>query len=777
MNMTARPFAAVVLILTALATVSLPAPVTAQDETATLTVHVTGAGGLPLAGADVAVTAAEADAAEAEEATTDATGNASFELAPGVYTVTVSATGHETATEDATVAENMTLEVALEATRVTPPVATGTLVVEVVHGNTGEPVDEARVSIRFTDRDERDSQRTGEDGIARFEDLVYGRGEITVTKSGFEESAEKFTLASEEQRVALKLQPEAAEGDATVVVTVVDQDGDPIEGADVNGNTWTQSTSGYDADKTDEDGKATLTLPAGQGGVSANHPQYYGGYANFDATDGDAEVEVVMQEKPKPDATLTGTVVDGDGDPVEGAQVWIHVDYRGYEMRAAESGSGSSDRMVAPYYCCPDAVQATTDEDGRFEAKVYSGDLNIQTTAKGYAGQNDRASVDEGDSEDIEITLEKAPPRDAVVRGRVVDADTGLPVANAGVNVNNLAWSDYGYAMTDATGAFEITTFPGYAQINVWPSYGPVCMAAAEPVATDPVADTDEAEDTAASPPSDGETSAEGGASEPASDGDVAKSSIMPCLDQESDKPPKQYYTFVTQLVLESGSNDLPVRLEPKPEPATELVGYVLDGDEGIPGAWINVRNEDTGEWGNAQTDKDGSYKIMVRPGHLVLDASADGFYPRSITLNVGDDDRVRQDVDLVKGTMRWVPCDEDCYRTYGGGYAVAEKGYAYDAAGSGTAGAPGATPPQMAGDGDDARASEEAALSSGGASAFTAGPKTGPGANSFVGGGGGLGPYSASTVGPSDRNPAPGIGLVALVAAGALVALAARRR
>lgn len=744
MSPNARLPAAVVLILTALAAAALPAPVAAAEGTAVLTVHVTGAGGLPLAGATVAVTSAEA---EAIEATTDASGNASFDLAPGNYTVTVSATGHETATEHVPFgSKNDTLEVALDATGV-EPVARGDVVVDVVSASNGTAIAGARVTIVFSDRDEKATMRTDRDGRAVFEDLLYGRGEVIASRSGHDDASSKFTLASSEERVLLKLEPDAAEGDASIDVVVRDDRGDPIAGADVQGNTWNEHTSGFDSARTDERGRATITLPAGHGGVSVSHPDYYGGYASFDATDGDADVEVVMTEKPKPDATLAGVVVDEDGDAIENAHLWISVDYRWYEKRMA-----AGDRSMAPYYCCPDTVEATTDEDGAFEVRVHSGDLNIQTTAKGYASQTDRAHVDSGDTEEVRITLLTPPPRDAVLRGRVFDASTGEPVANAGVNLNNFAWSDYGYAQTDAQGRFEITTYPGYVQVNVWPNYGPVCIAAEAAV--------DDGDDTAAS---DGNSTTNETSASYAADSMIYPS---PCVSTEPSSPPKQYYTFVTQLVLRSGSNELDARLDPKPEPKTELVGYVLSDGEGVAGAWVSVRNEDTGEWGNAQTDEHGSYKIMVRPGRLVVDASADGHFQRSDSLRVSEEGRVRHDMELVAGTPRWIPCDE-CH--YDGGYGYSRGGMvAEDAAYKGYdehASAPSVT-----------LTMESGASEGFGNALSSAGPKTGSGANSFVGGGGGLGPYTASSAAGGD-NKTPGLGLVAVVAAGALVALVARRR
>lgn len=752
--MTSKLAATVVLTLAALASLSLPAPgAFAQDETThALVVKVTGAGGLALSGATVTVTLDGGDAAFEE--TTDVAGNASFDLPPGNYTVEASAPGHAAAKEAVALDEDTSLAIALE----TASVLTGDLVVVVTDADGGDAIEDALVTVRFTDRSVEIKERTDEDGEARFEDLAYGSGEVLVTHRDFERNSEKFTLDSAEETVEVELRPEDATGDAEVRVRVLDQDGDPIEGALVTGNTW-EGTGSQDSDETGDDGWATLSLSAARGGVSATHEDYYGGWAEFDATDGDAEVEVRMQEKPQPDARLTGIVVDEENRPVEGAELHIRPDYQYWYLR--------QEKMAAPFYCCPETIVATTDDDGRFDVEVYSGSLWIDVYAKGYAGQNERVAVESGDTTDVTIHVVKVPPKDATVSGRVVDATTGLPVENAGVSLQNLEWSDYGWATTGKDGRFEITTYPGYVQLSVWANQGPVCIAA-------DTATTDAAEGGASSPPSEGNTTSAdaygAAAEERAAEGAVASDVAIwpgPCTFEQ---PVVQYYTFVVQFDVESGDNPRDARLERKPEPSVELVGYVVDPetDGAIPGAWVNVRNEDTGEWGNAQTDEDGSYRLMVRPGHLVLDASAEGHFAKSETLVVTEEGRFRHDVELRAGVTRWVPCD-GCYP-----YAVAESDGKYYAGADGMQSGGGRAPAMPVSDAAGAPSMEESGARS---LAGDDAASTSAGRQVYSGGGGGLGPYKATDAATPGGNEAPGAGLALAVLALAAVALLARRR
>ncbi|HLE96887.1 MAG TPA: carboxypeptidase regulatory-like domain-containing protein, partial [Candidatus Thermoplasmatota archaeon] len=749
--MTARTLSAVVLVLTALAAASLPT-LPAQAAEGNVAVHVEDAGGDAIQGALVTARSDVADVAP-QTGTTDEDGDASLLLAPGNWTIEVKADGFEPRKRAVAVAATgATVAFTLDA------VDSGELDVLVIDSN-GQPVDGADVVVRTPDGDEAASGETDDDGEVEF-DLAHGLYYITAGKRGWSKGEAKIEFTPQDDRVKIQLAREA--GDATVRVTVLDVGGDPVEGATVTANSWSDAGQSRTATgTTDGDGEVDLAVLAGYGNVQVRHNRYNSGWADFDARGGSADVTVTVERRPPTDARLEGTVTDEDGDPVPGATVYVRRNYYCcYAYASADAAESKAvaaepavaeDRMAMPYYCCDD-LQTTTDEDGTYEIDVYSGDLLVEVHARGYAVETVRVVVKPDETEQADATLHEVPAKDATLRGRVFDARTGAPLANVGINLQNMEWSDWQWATTGADGRFELTTYSGYVQVWAYPNQGPICYAEAVPVddaAPPPDGTTTEATTTDEVAPEEGSaegmesgggaSGSAGYASEP-SPGVATDIAIMPPCGVYPVQPVVQYYSFVVQLDLDSGDNELDVRLQPKPEPSVALVGYVVDSaaQQGIPNAWVNVRNEDTGEWGSAQTDEDGSFKILVRPGHFVLDANADGYFSRSETFEVGDETLVRHDVELRKGTARWVPYEPDPYSP---DYAVREKGYAYDESGATTTASGGVAADASYGPRPPGPLASPA-LAEGGARTALADGDAASGASTYKGEGGGLGPY-----------------------------------
>lgn len=578
---------------------------------------------------------------------------------------------------------------------------------------------------------------------------------------------------------ALSLPQAIAQESATEVAVsgvVVDGDGNPLEGVDVSGSSWNEAGSSSDDHAvTDEDGAFTLHLLPGKAYVNAWYREWNRGQSLeiLLTSDGEDDLELEIVAPPPRDATVTGRVFGSDGKPIEGARVTIGQGccYYGYgetkplvreaepapatdadaaapEESTAASGDGTSGSAgmsseparIAPDYCCYDYDyrETLTDAEGRYEFQTYGGPRAVTAMARGHAQTTVQVDAIAGETVELDIQLEKVPDATAVLAGRVLDAKTGLPVPNAYVSLSNLEWSRWNSTTTGKDGSFRFQTIPGWVQISVNAQTWTI-----DAVAVEEGVSTDGADAVLTRP---------GSISSPA------------------------YKSLAQSFELADGETERDFRIVPKDAPTIVLTGYVVDPQtkKAVPNAWLNIWNQDTGDWGSAQTDKDGSYKILVRPGYHQVSAYAEGYLSATDMVDVEDGEAaVRFDLDMPKGVAKYAPCD-DCYQPY----PVAERSYAPPAAGDvdyAADDADGGSGAQLM----SATSAEESAKNA--PMGFASGEPGDDGtrAASYVGEGGGLGPYDpdATDAAGSAQNPVPGLSLLVLLGAAALVAVAANRR
>lgn len=503
--------------------------------------------------------------------------------------------------------------------------------------------------------------------------------------------------------------------------------GKPLPGANVYAYSFDGTAKDHDV--TDDEGRYFLWLAEGKSSLRADLQDYSSYEAEVDAKEAGGLYDFAMKPIPPPGAKVFGTVLGSDGQPLAGAIVTIQTGYVHYSDAVASkeapppsdadgsagsegsAGSAEPGASIARPMPVPDEwewKQAKTDENGFFSLAVHPGTKQVTIEARGHASTSKTFEAVEGENDLGDFRLEKVPPMNAVLRGRILDRDTGLPVAGASVSIQNLAWGRYNWTQTDENGYYEVRTLPGYTRVDVW------AQRMMEPM---PLTDAIRGPD---------------------------------CLDcKPAIGPVRSYYGWSATLTLESGEQTLDAKLKPKPEPTIVVQGYVIDAEtkKAIANAWVNVRNEDTNEWGYAQTDADGSYKIRVREGYLVFDAGAQDYFNGVEMLELdGSVGVVRLDILAQPGTTKYAPCDE-CYA-----YAYAEDG-AMRASGAETAATPGGAPaPAPAATGFDSASAPVApkTLSSGAPSAEA--DSAGGGAT-YAGEPGGLGPYNAAEA------PAPGEG------------------
>lgn len=528
--------------------------------------------------------------------------------------------------------------------------------------------------------------------------------------------------------------PSASAADAFVVTgKVVDEKGNPVQDATVTGFSYSSDTvESNDKTQTAEDGSFTLRI----GGGKANLQVWYEAWRAGDSRDLEivadtAGLVFTLTAPPPRDALVEGVITDGQGNPVENAEVTIGQGccYRLDKMApTAPPGDAvsSESRMASPMYYDGEYQSATTGPDGKYAFKTYAGPRQISAHAQGYAQSTMTVEAVAGQTVDASMKLQKVPDANAIIQGRIIDASTGLPLANAGVSLGNLEWGRYDYATTDATGAYSFKTIPGWVQISVYYNGAPYPVAYA----------------------SDGTT-----------DITVPANNV----------PQKQYYAHQQAFTLAAGERTLDIQLESKSDPTIVLIGYVIDPNTqtGVEGANVNVWNQDTGDWGSATTDATGSYKILVKAGHYQLNAWADKHYQGTATFVIAEGETTKRvDVETPAGESKYAPCyDDGC-----GGRAVpmtSEISY--------TTGGTSPASVSKTSSADQAATTTSTGSASNGAESTRAA--------SYQGSGGNLPPYDAKNAGNADvagaapASNVPALGIAVVLGLIGLAAIGVRRK
>jgi hypothetical protein len=523
-------------------------------------------------------------------------------------------------------------------------------------------------------------------------------------------------------------------------------------------------------------GDGSYAIGVERGGVSLQVTQdgYRDGYASVDASE-DATQDFALEKVPPKNAVLQGTVTDAKtGEPIADAWVSAWPAYPPYPCRpeapclADSTAPSGAEGMPAPPPdgCCYEGNSTQTDAQGRFRMAMYPGNYTLSVGAPDHAQHQEPVRIGDGATVSVDVALEPIPSDSVVLRGKVTDGKTGGPVPGAWVSVENQQWGHYNSTPVDEHGNFQLRTKPGWTLVWVRADQSVVYAQAVSAggsgsagggstTTAQPGFACPEGTDCAAQP-----TGAEGDACAPnCTPGPAA----TPIRQPDQPQPGKSYYTWVRAASFADGQTvDLQVKLDPKWGAGVEIKGYVVNASaaKAIPGAYVSVRNEDTGDWGYATTDKDGSFLILGRPGRHVVEAGAEGYFRNALAIDVGDKG-VRVDVKLQPGAPQGYCC-----------VAYAEAGMAKGArapANEGAPQSPGGTGGASAGAGAPGAVAQDLARLGAG------GPATYPSA------GGGLGPYDASKA-PKDQavplNGAPGFeALAGLAAVGAAALLGARRR
>lgn len=240
---------------------------------------------------------------------------------------------------------------------------------QVIDALTKAPIPAAEVVIAGTE------QKTATDGEGRFrfEDLVAGTKSLSVSAKGYQPAEQPAELKTEEEsavEVALK-------GDAVLSGTVVSAAGEkPLAGAKVKIAGRSQET------QTDKNGRFRLeSVPSGTADLEITRTGYQPGSVSRDLVSGEeTQVDIALSGA----ASLVGSVVTQDGQPIENASVSV------------ENASAGSTSDTGEF---------------RLEGLVPGGGANVTISAKGFHPEHKATALHENEPTSLgEITLRPIEP-------------------------------------------------------------------------------------------------------------------------------------------------------------------------------------------------------------------------------------------------------------------------------------------------------------------------------------------------------------------------------
>lgn len=463
------------------------------------------------------------------------------------------------------------------------------------------------------------------------------------------------TLKTTAPTLVLPLKQPVASGDPVKLSGVVKstKDQSPVShtflaiqsyygGGGCSGDVCKAQGSQYFSIETDATGAFELDVNRGTAHVRATH-------AGFDATQGsivtDKDSTISVPLRPATDNTLrlSGVLRNLDGQPIGGGHVNAGPDYASRcppdaDCMAQLAPDGPTPAPSGGWTYESDGPQYNSTQsqnDGSWSMRVVANKLRVTGSAPDHLEAHKMVEAVAGQDMTIDLKLERVPPDSVTIRGRVTDRDTGKPIAQASVSIENQKWGSYANTQTDADGRYELKTKPGASILTVRAdAMGYVCPASAQ-------------------------------------EGSADAMMVAPCQpsaprDSEYLPAAQNFDAAADQTVTRD------VKLRARPAAQSTFQGWIVDAqtEKGIANAVVTFYNEDTRDWGSATTDADGSYKIKVHAGYYSVRVWAEHYFDAVANPEIGE--RTTQTL-----TLRLEPGE----KRYGGwgccAYAVADSMHA----------------------------------------------------------------------------------------------------
>ena len=366
-------------------------------------------------------------------------------------------------------------------------------------------------------------------------------------------------------------------------------------------------------------------------------------------------------------ATVCGHVTDNrTGVGIPNARVSVSNHY-GYETYNTTNENGSYViKTIADHFWLESSAHGYTKSEAEFEI-ADAQTLVVNVTNDPIMVFNMTLEELSTINETIETTSPEALPEKvpAVMKGHVVNNETGLPIGNASVRIR----SDYGFEWrdrTDESGYFEAQVIAGPSRIEA-KAAGYMANSTGYDISGESVVTlrlTPEQSrvkghiydnSTGASvPDANIRLSIAGGYGKSTSSnatGYYDAKTVAGHIHMEVSKG--GYFSNGTEFNVSYGETrtvDMMIAplppLPPPPPPAT-VTGYVYHNDTRLPGATVVVRDQ-KGNVDSTLTDRDGYFEMETVPGHLWLDVLSRVYMDSHVEFDIKSEQKVTLWIELV---------------------------------------------------------------------------------------------------------------------------------
>lgn len=279
----------------------------------------------------------------------------------------------------------------------------------------GNPIGSAAIEVIPLSRGDSFQDETDENGNVVF-DLEGGTYDFVLHHAHFETTTESDVEVQEGETTNITIIATPTYETEFVNGTIVDIEGNPVEGATVTAENTTQL--GTFTDETDAFGNFSIEVPQGSTQLTVTADGYVTEERFVDAPSEDIAIHL------QPVGSLTGAIVDAAGNDLADADVTL-----------LEEG-----------------LFTMTDIEGTFLLhEVPEGNHTLKVNLSGFIIHTDEVEITRGEEQSVTITLQE----EGRIVGQVFDPD-GNPVENAEVLAQN--HSDFVFldATTNETGHYVI---------------------------------------------------------------------------------------------------------------------------------------------------------------------------------------------------------------------------------------------------------------------------------------------------------------------------------
>lgn len=398
--------------------------------------------------------------------------------------------------------------------------------------------------------------------------------------------------------------------------------------------------------RTDVDGTVTVNASRGAVRVAVDHPDWKRFQASF-GLDGNLSLELPLRATAGDQAEIAGVVRSTDGAvlpnaTVEVAPEWSCEGDRGEPCPDVRGSEATSTRTTVNgtevhlrWQPHDRRERVGVAEDGSYSVAVPAGSYRLEARAPGHVPSGQILEVQANETAETDLELTPIPPDSVTLQGVIRDASSGEPIPGAVVTVENPRWGSHDRARTNSNGVYELATKPGHLLLEVEADagHGQVCIMAAG-----------------------------GGSGEEDHDDGPNTTVVDPEPDCEPhDGPEKPYLPRTLGFSVEADeTRNVSLALEPEPDPSARIQGWVLDDETGepLPDARVLLVNEETGDWGGAPVDENGSFSAPVPAGYHTVRVRAPGHLGNATNVDVDVDGTAEVVLRVPVGeAMREEPC------------------------------------------------------------------------------------------------------------------------